>query len=95
MEYIQSNGASRNSFIPNLAVVQIVQVYTIGIRRKCAFFRSFLSVERRCKVTQIISSSKIFFLLGINKKIERPESQDSGLQGVVLENSYNSLNSPT
>ena len=66
---IQSTGASRNSFIPNTTeCVQMVQIYTIGIRRKCAFFRSFLSVERRCKVTQIISSSKIFFLLGINKK---------------------------
>ena len=33
-------GAFRNSFIPNsTVVVQIVQIYTVGIRRKCAFFR--------------------------------------------------------
>lgn len=32
--------ASRDSFIPNFAVnVQIVEIHTVGIRRKCAFFR--------------------------------------------------------
>jgi len=53
--------ASRNSFIPNLAVVQIVQIYTVGIRRNCAFFRSFFPVERRCKNTNNYDTDKIYF----------------------------------
>ena len=50
--------ASRNSFIPNLAVVQIVQVYTVGIRRKCAFFRSFCILKDAAKIHTFSESAK-------------------------------------
>lgn len=55
--------ASRDSFIPNFAVVvQIVEIHTVGIRRKCAFFRQTILAVCDCKNTFFFSFSKNNFL---------------------------------
>ena len=55
--------ASCNSFIPNFAdSVQIVEIHTVGIRRKCAFFRQTdFSPYASAKLQFFFHSAKSFF----------------------------------
>lgn len=88
--------ASRDSFIPLL--LRCVNCPDLHDRNKAKM--RFLSVFPFCRKTMQSYDNNFIWQnffppKGINTKNWRPESQDSGLPGVELENSYNSLNSPT